>query len=478
MESTQNNRQRRSGGESDFREGEKCLSQTSFQDLNSEEWLVNEGVVEGPKDRADEATSIFRKMEQPGLITANSAQGKNETQTDGRGSSRDSASHRSWKRIKSKKDQFSRSPAKEQDVLEFQGLKEQGSLRAPVDGFRVLGGVKNHHSSSSARNQQRNPRYSGTLSEAQNLFQKASNSPKKQREVKPAEIPKSDEQDPPPPPEDKDHNKDRQVEQDPPEEQNPPIRRSSRIQTRRSHRAQKRRTTSISGSKDRRKSYKVIEDAQGRPVFEDKFEVSKILDKRTKPNGDVYYYVSWKYWPRESSTWEPHDHLKETCSKLIKKFEQKLILNPNFPIEDEAICIYKKHKESRRGCRHKELFDLGKQLVEKRKENWAKKRYKQKMAKGNQFASGGAAEKIRFLKRTHRAIAKTVDHVLHFEVSFQSEEKSELGKRPPSRIKHWSKFSQAELAVYEPHKLMEFYREHIDWTALNSGSYKFGDDYC
>ncbi|CAG9315770.1 unnamed protein product [Blepharisma stoltei] len=51
------------------------------------------------------------------------------------------------------------------------------------------------------------------------------------------------------------------------------------------------------------------------------FEVEAIIDSKLKKDGSKLYFVKWKGYPEEESTWEPIDHL-EHCKKAIAEYEK------------------------------------------------------------------------------------------------------------------------------------------------------------
>lgn len=55
--------------------------------------------------------------------------------------------------------------------------------------------------------------------------------------------------------------------------------------------------------------------------MEEDYVVDKILDKRVR-NGEIEYYLSWKGYTLEESTWEPKDNLD--CFSLIKAYEDQI----------------------------------------------------------------------------------------------------------------------------------------------------------
>lgn len=53
------------------------------------------------------------------------------------------------------------------------------------------------------------------------------------------------------------------------------------------------------------------------------YEVEEILDKRSEEDGSVSYFIKWKNYAVEESTWEPASNLKSIRSE-IDLFEAKL----------------------------------------------------------------------------------------------------------------------------------------------------------
>lgn len=52
------------------------------------------------------------------------------------------------------------------------------------------------------------------------------------------------------------------------------------------------------------------------------FNVEKVLNKRTKPNGQVEYLLKWEGWSDADNTWEPIENLSN-CIHMIKRFEEE-----------------------------------------------------------------------------------------------------------------------------------------------------------
>jgi hypothetical protein len=57
---------------------------------------------------------------------------------------------------------------------------------------------------------------------------------------------------------------------------------------------------------------------------EGKFEVEKILEKRTSKKGGIEYLVKWKGYGEDQNSWEPEAILREDIPLLVDEYERKL----------------------------------------------------------------------------------------------------------------------------------------------------------
>jgi hypothetical protein len=53
-----------------------------------------------------------------------------------------------------------------------------------------------------------------------------------------------------------------------------------------------------------------------------KFKVDKILDSRTKRNGQKQYKIKWLGFDEDEATWENAEDIEEAVPKLVRKFER------------------------------------------------------------------------------------------------------------------------------------------------------------
>ena len=75
------------------------------------------------------------------------------------------------------------------------------------------------------------------------------------------------------------------------------------------------------GGKELGRKEKSTRKAKRRQVYDENYEVEKIVDKRIM-FGQIEYFVKWKGWGIEDNTWEPQEHLEEVHS-LIEVFEKR-----------------------------------------------------------------------------------------------------------------------------------------------------------
>ena len=75
------------------------------------------------------------------------------------------------------------------------------------------------------------------------------------------------------------------------------------------------------GGKELGRKEKSSRKAKRRQVYDENYEVEKIVDKRIM-FGQIEYFVKWKGWGIEDNTWEPQEHLEEVHS-LIEVFEKR-----------------------------------------------------------------------------------------------------------------------------------------------------------
>ena len=54
------------------------------------------------------------------------------------------------------------------------------------------------------------------------------------------------------------------------------------------------------------------------------YDVEKILDKRTQPDGQVEYLLKWVNWEENHNSWEPEE-LLDGCPELLKQFNKKRV---------------------------------------------------------------------------------------------------------------------------------------------------------
>ena len=58
-------------------------------------------------------------------------------------------------------------------------------------------------------------------------------------------------------------------------------------------------------------------------MAEEEFEVERVMDERRGDGGAVEYYVKWKGWPEDDSTWEPASALAAAPRVLAAWTEQQ-----------------------------------------------------------------------------------------------------------------------------------------------------------
>jgi histone-lysine N-methyltransferase SUV39H len=97
-----------------------------------------------------------------------------------------------------------------------------------------------------------------------------------------------------------------------------------------------------------KQDYELGHQALMETMEDEEFEVEDILDRRIDKNGKMKFLVKWLGYSNVFNTWEPREHL-ESCSELIKKFEQSYA-NNKIPVsnqqETNEISEKKRSKQS------------------------------------------------------------------------------------------------------------------------------------